>query len=69
MVDSTEGDATPGAGPLVERIGRFVAIEPMPVLSVTGIVAIALGAAASKMSTEFNSNESQTSPSPQTAGP
>ena len=51
------GDAIPGAGPLVERVGRFVATKPMPVLAVAGIITIALGAAAAQISTEFNSND------------
>ena len=50
-------DAIPGAGPLVERIGRFVAIRPVPVLVVAGAVTLGLGVAASQISTEFNSND------------
>ena len=51
------GDAIPGAGPLVARIGRFVATKPMAVLAAAGVVTIALGAAAIQISTEFNSND------------
>ena len=50
-------DAIPGAGPLVERVGKFVANKPMPVLAAAGIVTIGLGAAAAQISTEFNSND------------
>ncbi len=50
-------DAIPGAGPLVERIGRFVATKPMPVLAVAGIVTVGLGTAAVQISTEFDSND------------
>ena len=51
------GDAIPGVGPLVERIGRFVATKPMAVLAVAGVVTLGLGVAASQISTEFNSND------------
>ena len=51
------GDAIPGAGPLVERIGRVVATKPMPVLAAAGVITVALGAAAAQLSTEFNSND------------
>lgn len=51
------GDAIPGAGPLVGRIGRFVATKPMPVLAVAGAVTIVMGFAAAQISTEFNSND------------
>ncbi|MEM8706912.1 MAG: MMPL family transporter [Actinomycetota bacterium] len=51
------GDAIPGAGPVVERAGRFVATKPMPVLAVAGIVTIVLTGAATEISTEFNSND------------
>ncbi len=51
------GDAIPGSGPLVERIGKFVATKPMPVLAVALGLTIFLGGAASQISTEFNSND------------
>ncbi len=51
------GDAIPGAGPLVERVGRFVATKPMPVLAVAGAVTVVLGFAAAQISTEFDSND------------
>ena len=51
------GDAIPGSGPLVERIGKFVATKPMPVLAVALALTIFLGGAASQISTEFNSND------------
>ncbi len=51
------GDAIPGAGPLVERIGAFVATNPMPVLAAAGVLTIGLGAAATQIGTEFNSND------------
>ena len=51
------GDAIPGAGPLVERMGRFVAAKPMVVLAAAGAITLVLGAAASQISTEFNSND------------
>lgn len=51
------GDAIPGAGALVERVGRFVATKPMPVLAVAGILTIGFTAAAIQISTEFNSND------------
>jgi len=51
------GDAIPGAGPLVERIGRVVATKPMLVLGIAGVITISLGAAAAQISTKFNSND------------
>ncbi len=51
------GDAIPGAGALVERIGRFVATKPMVVLAVAGVLTVVLGSAATQISTEFNSND------------
>ena len=51
------GDAIPGAGALVERIGKFVATKPMVVLAAAGILTIVLGAASTNLSTEFNSND------------
>ena len=51
------GDAIPGAGTLVERAGRFVATRPMPVLAVAGVITLLLGGAATRISTEFNSND------------
>jgi len=51
------GDAIPGAGPLVERIGKFVATKPMVVLAAAGILTLLLGAASTNLSTEFNSND------------
>ena len=50
-------DAIPGAGNLVERIGRLVAVKPGFVLAITGLISLGLGAAASQISTEFNSND------------
>ncbi|MEM9464685.1 MAG: MMPL family transporter [Actinomycetota bacterium] len=51
------GDAIPGAGAVIERVGRFVATRPMPVLAVAGVITIGLSGAASAISTEFNSND------------
>ncbi len=51
------GDAIPGAGAAVERIGRLVATKPMMVLAIAGIITLGLGTAASQISTEFNSND------------
>ncbi|MEL6893287.1 MAG: MMPL family transporter [Actinomycetota bacterium] len=51
------GDAIPGAGTLVERVGRFVATKPMLVLATAGIITVGLGVAASQISTEFNSDD------------
>ena len=50
-------DAIPGAGHLVQRIGRLVAATPTVVLALTGVVTIGLGIAATQISTEFNSND------------
>jgi len=50
-------DAIPGAGKFVEGIGRLVAAKPMAVLTAAGIITIGLGAAATQISTEFNSND------------
>lgn len=50
-------DAIPGSGPVVERIGRFVARKPTVALTVTTIVTIALGTAALDINTEFDSND------------
>ncbi len=50
-------DAIPGAGSLVERIGRFVAAKPMAVLAVAGVLTIVLTSFATQISTEFNSND------------
>ncbi len=50
-------DAIPGAGTFVEGIGRMVAAKPMIVLALAGIITIGLGAAATQISTEFNSND------------
>lgn len=50
-------DAIPGAGALVERIGRFVATKPVAVLAAAGVVTLGLGVAATQISTEFNSND------------
>ena len=50
-------DAIPGAGSLVERIGRLVAAKPMMVLVVAGVITLGLGAAATQISTEFNAND------------
>lgn len=50
-------DAIPGAGKLVEGIGRLVAAKPTFVLAVAGVVTIGLGVAATQISTEFNSND------------
>ncbi|MBT8213966.1 MAG: MMPL family transporter, partial [Acidimicrobiia bacterium] len=50
-------DAIPGAGPVVERVGVFVARKPMVVLVGTAIVTIVLGAAAFNINTEFDSND------------
>ncbi len=51
------GDAIPGAGPLIGRIGRFVATRPMQVLAVAGISAIVFVVAASQISTRFDSSD------------
>jgi predicted RND superfamily exporter protein len=50
-------DAIPGAGTLVEGIGRLVAKKPMIVLAAAGVITIGLGVAATQISTEFNSND------------
>ena len=50
-------DAIPGAGPIVERIGAFVAAKPMPVLAVAGVITVVLTSFATQISTEFNSND------------
>jgi predicted RND superfamily exporter protein len=50
-------DAIPGAGPVVERVGVFVARKPMVVLAATALVTIALGAAAFNINTVFDSND------------
>jgi len=50
-------DAIPGAGKLVEGIGRLVAAKPMFVLAAAGVVTLGLGVAATQISTEFNSND------------
>ena len=50
-------DAIPGAGAIVERIGRFVATKPMVVLAAAGLMTVLLGSAATQISTEFNSND------------
>ena len=50
-------DAIPGAGKFVEAIGRLVAAKPMVVLAAAGALTIGLGAAATQISTEFNSND------------
>lgn len=51
------GDAIPGAGSFVGRVGRLVAAKPMAVLAVAGIITIGLTGAATQISTEFNSND------------
>ncbi|MGF1667245.1 MAG: RND family transporter [Acidimicrobiia bacterium] len=50
-------DAIPGVGPVVERVGVFVARKPMVVLVGTALVTIVLGAAALNINTEFDSND------------
>jgi uncharacterized protein len=50
-------DAIPGAGPVVERVGVFVARRPMVVLAGTAVITIVLGAAAFNINTEFDSND------------
>ncbi len=50
-------DAIPGAGALIARIGGFVARRPMVPLAGAAVVTIALGAAATQISTEFDSND------------
>jgi predicted RND superfamily exporter protein len=50
-------DAIPGAGTLVEGIGRLVAAKPMMVLAAAGVFTLGLGVAAAQISTEFNSND------------
>ncbi len=50
-------DAIPGAGPVVERVGVFVARRPMVVLAGTAIVTILLGTAAFNINTVFDSTD------------
>jgi uncharacterized protein len=50
-------DAIPGAGPVVQRVGVFVARKPMVVLIGTAIVTVLLGAASLNINTEFDSND------------
>ena len=50
-------DAIPGAGSLIARIGEFVARQPMVALAGAAVVTIGLGAAATGISTEFDSND------------
>lgn len=50
-------DAIPGAGAAIARIGEFVARRPMVALAGAAIVTIALGSAATQISTEFSSND------------
>ena len=50
-------DAIPGAGPVVKRIGGFVARNPMIVLAAAGVVTVLLAVAAANISTEFDSND------------
>ncbi len=49
-------DAIPGAGPVIERVGAVVARSPMIVLAGVLVVTVGLGAAATRINTEFNSN-------------
>ncbi len=51
------GDAIPGSGPLVQRFGQFVATNPMPVLGVALVLTVVLTGFATRISTEFNSND------------
>ncbi len=50
-------DAIPGAGPVAERVGVFVARNPIVALIGTALVTIALGAAAFNIDSEFDSND------------
>jgi len=51
------GEAIGGAGPLVKRVGRFVATRPMHVLALAGAATILFTVAAGQISTRFNSND------------
>ena len=50
-------DAIPGAGTVVARIGEFVARQPMVALGGAAVLTLVLGASATQISTEFNSND------------
>ncbi len=50
-------NAIPGAGLVVQRAGAFVARHPLVVLGATVIVTVALGAAATQISTKFDAND------------
>ncbi len=50
-------DAIPAAGAVIARTGEFVARQPMAALAGAAVVTIVLGAAATQISTEFNSND------------
>ncbi|MEM7339913.1 MAG: MMPL family transporter [Actinomycetota bacterium] len=50
-------DAIPGAGALIARVGEFVARQPMVALAGAAVITVALGAAATQISTEFDSND------------
>ncbi|MEM8925507.1 MAG: MMPL family transporter [Actinomycetota bacterium] len=50
-------DAIPGAGSLIAKVGEFVARRPMAALGGAAVITIALGAAATGISTEFDSND------------
>ncbi len=50
-------NAIPGAGLVVEKAGAFVARHPLVVLGATVVVTVALGAAATQISTKFDAND------------
>lgn len=50
-------DAIPGAGALTARIGEFVARKPSAVLAAAGVATVCMAAAATNISTEFDSND------------
>ncbi len=50
-------DAIPGAGSVIARIGEFVARQPMVALAGAAVLTVALGSAATQISTEFDTND------------
>jgi predicted RND superfamily exporter protein len=50
-------DAIPGAGTVIARVGEFVARQPMVALAGAAVITLGLGAAATQISTEFDSND------------
>ncbi|MEL6982677.1 MAG: MMPL family transporter, partial [Actinomycetota bacterium] len=50
-------DAIPGAGSVISRVGEFVARQPMVALGGAAVLTLVLGASATQISTEFDSND------------